>query len=102
MAELQSLNSVPHTLQTVALATLIFAVCIFFSQINFYAQFRKIPAYTGNRGSSKKRQTAYLESARKFYEDGYKQVRLSRKSPSFSSRTNVESVFEQRLSHGWD
>ncbi|KAF2116783.1 cytochrome P450 monooxygenase-like protein [Lophiotrema nucula] len=73
MAELQSLNTVPHAIQTVALATLIFAVCVFFTQINFYAQFRKIPAYAGNPGSSKKRQTAYLESARKFYEDGYKQ-----------------------------
>jgi hypothetical protein len=61
-----------HTLQTVAIASLFFAVLWFLPQISFQTQLRKLPAYV--YAPSSKRRTTYLQSARKLYADGYKKV----------------------------
>ncbi|KAF2740990.1 cytochrome P450 [Polyplosphaeria fusca] len=73
--ELQSIAGFSHTVQTAAVATIIFAACICFSQINWYKQFSKLPAFTGNQGSFDTRRKAYHKSARQMYTDGYAQFK---------------------------
>jgi len=74
--ELQVLSAVPHTLQTVTVATLIFAACFFLSQINYQAKIAKLPALV-QPGNSEKKRVDYLNSAKNLYAQGYKQVSIA-------------------------
>jgi hypothetical protein len=71
--ETSNLVSVTHTLQTVAIAALIFALVLCIPQINLKTQLARLPSYTYD--NSEKRKT-YLSHAKKLYSDGYKQVTL--------------------------
>ncbi|KAF2268140.1 cytochrome P450 monooxygenase-like protein [Lojkania enalia] len=84
--ELESLQGFAHTFQTAAVASLIFAACIFFSQFNLRFQMAKLPSFIGTHGSSEKQRQAYLTSAKHMYVDGYNQFkdsvyRMVRSSP---------------------
>jgi hypothetical protein len=73
--ELQILSGISHTLQTVAVATIIFAACVFLSQINYRTQIAKLPALV-QPGNSEKKRVDYLNSAKGLYAQGYKQVSI--------------------------
>ena len=73
--ELQVLSGVSHTLQTVTVVTIIFAACIFLSQINYRTQIAKLPALV-QPGNSEKKRVDYLNSAKGLYAQGYKQVSI--------------------------
>ena len=63
-----------HTLQTAAVAALIFAVCALLPRLNYKSQLAKLPVFGGPASGEKQRQ-AYLNSAKKMYLDGYAKVR---------------------------
>jgi hypothetical protein len=75
--ETQTLAGISHTLQTVAIATFIFAVCAYFPKLQRKAQLGRLPILSGLETGEKQRQ-AYLSSAKKIYEDGYAKVSEAR------------------------
>lgn len=64
-----------HTLQTAAIAALIFAVCAALPKLNYRSQLAKLPVFGGSNVGEKQRQ-AYLTSAKKMYLDGYEKVSM--------------------------
>ncbi|RYN54751.1 hypothetical protein AA0118_g9129 [Alternaria tenuissima] len=68
--DLLNLTQLTHTLQTAAIAALIFAICAYVPKLKRKAQLGSIPTLGGLQGGEKQRQ-AYLASAKKMYEDGY-------------------------------
>ncbi|CAO2651171.1 Nn.00g094680.m01.CDS01 [Neocucurbitaria sp. VM-36] len=74
--DFQTFAGLSHTLQTVVLAILIFAVCAYFPKLNYRAQLAKLPVLGGPTGGEKQRQT-YLSSARNMYDEGYIKFRDS-------------------------
>lgn len=62
-----------HTLQTAAIAALIFAVCALLPKLNYKSQLARLPVFGGSAGGEKQRQ-AYLKSAKRMYSDGYEKV----------------------------
>jgi hypothetical protein len=71
--ETSTLAGLSHTMQTVAIAALIFAVCAYFPKLQRKSQLGKLPVLGGLETGEKKRQV-YLASARKIYEEGYAKV----------------------------
>ncbi|KAF9698203.1 hypothetical protein EKO04_003691 [Ascochyta lentis] len=65
-----------HTLQTAAIAALIFAVCTLLPKLNYRSQLAKLPVFGGPASGEKQRQ-AYLTSAKKMYLDGYEKFKDS-------------------------
>lgn len=63
------LASLSHTLQTAAIASLVFAFLTLIPRINFAKRLRSFPAYQYEDGSKKR--TTYLTSAKKLYLEGY-------------------------------
>jgi hypothetical protein len=76
--ELHLLSGVSQTLQTVAIATIIFSACLFLSQVNFRAQLAMamLPA-VAQPGNREKKRLSYLHAAKGLYAQGYKQVSVS-------------------------
>lgn len=72
--ETQNFTNIAHTLQTVGIATLIFAVCLFIPKINYRAKLARLPAF-GGASSGEKQRKAYLESAKQMYNEGFQKVR---------------------------
>ena len=70
--ETQNLAGLSHTLQTIAAASLIFAACLYISKLNFQAQLAKLPALNYEGGKSTR--AIFLQSAKKMYIEGYRQV----------------------------
>ena len=68
-----SLTQLTHTLQSAAIAALIFAICAYVPKLKRKAQLGGIPTLSGLQDGEKQRQ-AYLASAKKMYEDGYTKV----------------------------
>jgi hypothetical protein len=62
-----------HTLQTAAVAALIFAICAYVPKFKRKAQLGKIPTLSGLETGEKQRQ-AFLSSAKKMYIDGHNKV----------------------------
>ena len=62
-----------HTLQTAAVAALIFAICALLPKLNYRSHLAKLPVFGGPASGEKQRQ-AYLTSAKKIYFDGYEKV----------------------------
>jgi hypothetical protein len=85
-----------HTLQTTAVAVLVFAVCALLPKLNYRSHLAKLPVFGGPASGEKQRQ-AYLYSAKKMYLEGYEKVnkhyRLS------SATTDVLSVQRFCLPH---
>jgi hypothetical protein len=71
--ETSTLAGLSHTMQTVAIAALIFAVCAYFPKLQRKSQLGKLPVLGGLETGEKKRQV-FLASARKIYEEGYAKV----------------------------
>ncbi|KAH6618782.1 cytochrome P450 monooxygenase-like protein [Boeremia exigua] len=65
-----------HTLQTAAIAALIFVVCAFLPKLNYKSQLAKLPIFGGSSSGEKQRQ-AYLSSAKKMYIEGYEKFKDS-------------------------
>lgn len=74
--DFDNLTGWSHTLQTIAIASLVFAVCTFLPNLQYKAQLAKIPIF-GGPGSGEKQRQSYLNSAKKIYSDGYEKVRWS-------------------------
>jgi hypothetical protein len=71
---IQTLAGMAHTLQTAAIAALIFAICAFLPKLKHRAQLAKLPVFEGSTGGEKHRQ-GYLKSAKDLYNEGYQKVR---------------------------
>lgn len=71
---LQTFEGLFHTLQTAAVAVLIFAVCAYIPKFQYKAQLAKLPVFGGSGSGEKQRQT-YLTSSKKLYDEGYKKVK---------------------------
>ncbi|KAI4944783.1 hypothetical protein J4E91_008470 [Alternaria rosae] len=69
MMDSKTMAQLTHTLQTVAIATLFFAVCAYIPKLKRKAQLGSLPVLGGESGE--KHRQAYLTSAKKMYEDGY-------------------------------
>jgi hypothetical protein len=63
--EIQTLVGLAHTLQTVAIAALIFAACTFILKLRHRAQLAKLPSISGD---------GYLTSAKELYREGYQKA----------------------------
>jgi hypothetical protein len=79
--ETQSYAGLSHTLQTVAIATLIFAVCAFIPKLDYRLKLAKLPLFGASSSGEKQRQI-FIKSAREIYNDGYKKVCRFRASTS--------------------
>lgn len=66
----QTVAQLSHTLQTTAIAALIFAICALFPKLQRRVQLGKLPTLSGLQGGEKQRQE-YIASAKKMYQDGY-------------------------------
>lgn len=62
-----------HTLQTAAIAVLIFAVCALVPKLNYKSQLAKLPVFGGPTSGEKQRQN-FLLHAKKIYFEGYEKV----------------------------
>lgn len=65
--DFQTLAGLAHTLQTVAIAGLIFAVCAYLPKLKYRSQLSKLPTLSSG---------GYLTSAREKYKEGYQKVSL--------------------------
>jgi hypothetical protein len=73
--EAQSLFGLAHTFQTVAVATLVIAVCAYIPKLRHQAQLAKLPVLDESTKGEKHYQK-YLQSAKDMYMEGYQKVRL--------------------------
>lgn len=76
MEELQLFAAISPTIQTAAIAVLVFAICAYFPQLNYKAKLAKLPAI-GDDIASEKRRLLYLAGAKKDYSNGYKRFKDS-------------------------
>jgi hypothetical protein len=73
--EFQNLAGLAYTLQTAAIAALIFAACAYVPKFKYRAQLAKLPVFSGANGGEKHRQ-GYLNSAKVLYNEGYQKVSI--------------------------
>src|ERR1700709_525384 len=71
--EVQLFTGLTQTLQTVAIAALVFAACFYLQKIHHSAQIAKLPAFH-NAISSETHRKEYLKSARSMYKEGCEKV----------------------------
>jgi hypothetical protein len=71
--EVQTFTGLTHMLQTVAIAALVFAACVYLPKTHHSAQLAKLPAFH-NAISSEKHRQEYLKSAKRMYKEGYEKV----------------------------
>jgi hypothetical protein len=64
-----------HTLQTAAVAALIFTVCALLPKLNYRSQLAKLPVF-GRPASGEKQRQAYLSCGKKMYREGYEIVSI--------------------------
>ena len=62
-----------HTLQTAAIAALIFAACALVPKLNYKSQLSKLPVF-GAEASGEKQRQVYLQHAKRIYLEGYAKV----------------------------
>jgi hypothetical protein len=72
----QTIAQLTHTLQTVAIATLFFAICAYVPKLKRKAQLGSLPAL-GSVESGEKHRKTYLTSAKDMYAEGYAKVSYS-------------------------
>ncbi|EUC48236.1 hypothetical protein COCMIDRAFT_87809 [Bipolaris oryzae ATCC 44560] len=65
----QTAAQIVHTLQTTAIAAVIFAACVLLPRLQAKAQLEKLPS--ANLDAGEKARQAFITSARKLYQDGY-------------------------------
>jgi hypothetical protein len=71
--ELLTFSGLLHTLQTVALAALVFVVCAGIPKIRYRMRTAKLPTFVAARDGEKLR-PGYLMTAKQMYIEGYKKV----------------------------
>jgi len=71
--DFQTLAGLAHTLQTAAIATLVFAACTYIPKLQQRVQLWRLPCFSGSIGGEKYRQ-GYLKSAKDLYSEGYQKV----------------------------
>lgn len=59
-----------HTLQTAAIAALIFAACALLPKLNYRSQLSKLPVF-GAEASGEKQRQVFLQHAKRIYREGY-------------------------------
>ena len=72
--DFQTLGGLAHSLQTIAIATIVFAVCVSLPKLKHQAQLSRLPTLGGS-GSAEEKRKGFLQSARDLYSSGYKKVR---------------------------
>ena len=72
--EFQTFAGLAHSLGTVAMAALVFALCAYVPKLQHRVQLAKLPVFGGPSGGEKQRQS-YLKSAKAMYSEGYRRVR---------------------------
>jgi hypothetical protein len=68
--ELLTYARMAHTLQTAAMAALVFALFTYVPKLKQRIQLAKLPAFSGTTSGTKD----YLSSAKQLYADGYQRV----------------------------
>jgi hypothetical protein len=71
--ETQSYVGLAYTLQTVAIATLVFALFALIPKLDYQLKLSKLPIFGGTTGGEKQRQI-FLKTGKQMYSDGYKKV----------------------------
>lgn len=66
-------SGLAHTLQTAAIAVLIFVICAYIPKLNYKSQLAKLPVFGGPTSGEKQRQH-FLYHAKTIYLEGYKKV----------------------------
>lgn len=89
--ETQSYAGLTHTLQTVAIATLIFALCACIPKLDYRLKLAKLPVFGAS--SSEKQRQLYIKSAKQIYSDGYKKVGNSRAAVYFDINETIVQEF---------
>lgn len=74
--DVQTFTGLTHTLQTVAVAALLFAACVYLPKIDQNAHVAKLPAFH-KAISSETHRKEYLKSAKRMYREGYEKVSSS-------------------------
>jgi predicted transposase YbfD/YdcC len=94
----QTLAGMAHTLQTVAIAALIFVACAYIPKLKQRAQLAKLPVFEGSTGGEKHRQ-GYLKSAKDLYNEGYQKVREHwlLAHPHLTSAVQRQCLFDDHL-----
>lgn len=72
--EFQIFGSLAHSLQTAALAAIIFAVCASLPKLKHKTQLSRLPNLGGSTSGEEHRK-GYLQSARQMYSEGYKKFK---------------------------
>ncbi|KAJ4297925.1 hypothetical protein N0V90_005824 [Kalmusia sp. IMI 367209] len=67
--EVQTFAGLAHSFQTLALAALVFAACVYLPRINYNAQLAKLPAFGATSGE--KQRNDYLKHGKRLYSEGY-------------------------------
>ncbi|KAH9874985.1 hypothetical protein J1614_004473 [Plenodomus biglobosus] len=73
--ELQTYAGFSHTLQTIAIATLVFALCTYLPKLKAKAQLAKLPSLLDSALIGENQRQAYLKSSRKMYMEGYQKFK---------------------------
>jgi len=68
-----SFHGAGHTLQTVAVASIVLSAFFLFSNLRYHFQLAKLPVLK-KTGTSEQHRMAFMQSALQMYSDGYKQV----------------------------
>jgi hypothetical protein len=74
--ETQTFARLSHTLQTAAIAALIFAVCAYLPKLKNKSQLRRLPALSDAETGEKQRQS-FLKSAKNMYPEGHAKASCS-------------------------
>ncbi|KAF2636430.1 cytochrome P450 monooxygenase-like protein [Massarina eburnea CBS 473.64] len=74
--ESETFASYSHHLQTVAIATIFFAICLLFPKLTYQTSLAKLPLF-GNWESGEKQRQLYLNHAKKIYSAGYEKFKDS-------------------------
>ncbi|KAH7090346.1 ent-kaurene oxidase [Paraphoma chrysanthemicola] len=72
--EFQTFSGLAHTLQTAAVAALIFAVCACIPKLTYRAKLASLPTL-GQSNSGEKHRQNYLSSAKSIYKEGYQKFK---------------------------
>lgn len=88
----QIVAQIVHTLQTTAIAAVIFAACVLLPKLQNKAQLGKLP--TASPDGGEKARQAFIASAKKLYRDGYHNVQ---RIPSFAKNPSADHMISSKI-----
>lgn len=74
--EFQAFAGATHTLQTLAAAVLVFAICAYLPKLQYRSQVAKLPLF-GTTSAGEKQRKEYIASSKQIYIGGYQKVTYS-------------------------